>query len=232
MFLCDVAGLVSEEAVRRRAGESGGLPGVETLERGDGPDGVYSALASVRLEAPAYDVFRRLCDPEENKRIFDRTCASVNYRHILEEDPEEQSRLIEVSKTGRWRILGIPVHFESTVFAVEDWKSLEIRFRIKSSGTMQHFSGFWKMCPLRQNETVVLFYQEAVPSIPMPKLFRAFLQASSGRCAAPFWRTCATPRAPGAPGRCPTAGRRSAAARGPRRSRRDEGGREKRGSGG
>merc|ERR1719188_1080474 len=103
----------------QHVGQCGEAPEVEIVARGDGSANVFAAKAAMRVGAPAYDIFKRLCDPEENKRIFDRTCASVNYRNLLEEDPVESTRTFEVSKTGRWKIMGIPVNFESTVVAVE-----------------------------------------------------------------------------------------------------------------
>ncbi|CAK0876909.1 unnamed protein product [Prorocentrum cordatum] len=113
----------------------------------------------------------------ENKRIFDRTTASVNCRDLLTESKEDDgTRVFEVSKTGRWKIMGIPVTFESTVLAVEDWKSLEIRYRLKNPGAMRHFSGFWRLFPVGRNEALVLVYQEAVPAFPMPSFFRSFIE--------------------------------------------------------
>jgi len=174
-FKVDVAGVISEEMVRQHVGEYGEQE-IQIVERGDGPTGVYAAKAVMRLGAPAYDIFKRLCDPEENKRIFDRTTASVNCRNLISESKEDGTRVFEVSKTGRWKIMGIPVTFESTVTAVEDWKSLEIRFRLKNPGAMKHFSGFWRLFPVGRNEALVLVYQEAVPAFPMPKIFRSFIE--------------------------------------------------------
>mmetsp|Transcript_40568 Transcript_40568/g.116122 ORF Transcript_40568/g.116122 Transcript_40568/m.116122 type:complete len:266 (+) Transcript_40568:1975-2772(+) len=174
-FKVDVAGVISEEMHRQHVGKYG-EEDIQVVERGDGPTGVYAVKATMRLRAPAYDIFKRLCDPEENKRIFDRTTASVNCRDLLTESKEDGTRVFEVSKTGRWKIMGIPVTFESTVLAVEDWKSLEIRYRLKNPGAMRHFSGFWRLFPVGRNEALVLVYQEAVPAFPMPSFFRSFIE--------------------------------------------------------
>lgn len=79
-----------------------------------------------------------------------------------------------MSKSGKWRPLGIPFSFESTVLALEDWHNLEIRFRLKRPGAMKHLSGFWRMVPAGPHESVVLFYTEATPSVPVPSIFRIF----------------------------------------------------------
>lgn len=163
----------SEDALRRHEGAAGGPPEVEILSTGE-ESGVFAARGSIRLGAPAYEIFQRLTDPEENLRIFARTCASVNQRQLIEEDRAAGTRLFEVSKTGRWRLLGIPLSFESTVYAVEDWRALEIRFRLKKPGAMQHMSGFWRTVPVGPQEALVLFYNEAMPSFPVPRAFRAF----------------------------------------------------------
>jgi len=171
-FKIDISEFTTERALERHAGACGGAPEVEIVRSGEG--GVFAASGTLRVSAPALDVFKRLTDPEENQVIFARTCAAVNYRDLIEEDSVAQTRLFEVSKTGRWRLLGIPLSFESTVYALEDWRSLEIRFRLKRPGAMSHMSGFWRIVPVGPQETLVLFYNEAVPSIPMPRLVRSF----------------------------------------------------------
>lgn len=170
-FKEDVSRFTSEHAIQTHVGHSGGPPEVEILRTGE--DGIYSARGSVRVQMPALEVFKRLTNPEENKRIFERSCASVNYHKLIGEDKEAQTRLFEVSKTGRWRVLGIPFHFESTVFALEDWRALEISFGLKKPGAMQHLSGFWRTIPIGQHETLFLYYTEAVPSLPLPQIFRS-----------------------------------------------------------
>jgi len=134
LFKIDISDFTPEAAVRGHSGASGGPPEVEILRSGEA--GVFAARGTLRVSAPAMEVFRRFTDPEENSRIFSRTCTAVNYRELIEEDATAKTRLFEVSKTGRWRLLGIPLSFESTVYALEDWRSLEIRFRLKRPGAM------------------------------------------------------------------------------------------------
>jgi len=164
-----------EMALQRHVGLScGAPPEVEIIRLGEG--GVFAARGTMRVSVPAYDLFKRLTDPEENKRIFASNTASVNFRNLLEEDREKGTRLFEVSKTGRWRLIGIPLTFESTVFAEEDWRGLEIRFRLKKPGAMKHFSGFWRLVPVNRNETLVIFYNEGMPNFPFPVLFGRFVE--------------------------------------------------------
>ncbi|CAE7306478.1 unnamed protein product, partial [Symbiodinium necroappetens] len=68
----------------------------------------------------------------------------------------------------------IPINFESTVLAKEDWKKYEISFKLKKQGAMKHMSGFWRVVPVSQDEAIVLFYNEAIPFIRIPSIFRAF----------------------------------------------------------
>lgn len=171
-FMGDVSGFTSERMLETHAGACGAPPEVEILSGGQ--EGVFAAKGTMRLPAPAYEIFQRLTDPVENPRIFSRTCAAVNYRTMIEENRTAGTRLFEVSKTGRWHLFGFPFSFESTVFALEDWRSLEIRFRLKKPGFMKHMSGFWRMVPIGPQEALVLFYNEAVPSLPVPRVMRNF----------------------------------------------------------
>jgi len=118
---------------------------------------VLAARGTIRVRYNARKIFESFCDPEENKRIFDN-CASVNFRDLLHEDKVKKTRLFEVSKTGQWTLLGIPINFESTVLAMEDWKKYEISFKLKKQGAMKHMSGFWRVVPVSQDESIVLFH--------------------------------------------------------------------------
>merc|ERR550525_1547349 len=112
----------------------------------------------LRVAVPAYEIFTWLTDPVENTRIFAKRVARVNYRKLLEEDEATGTRLFEVSKTGKWRLIGIPLEYESSVFALEDWSRLEIRFWLVKPGAMRHSSGFWRIIPMGPSESLVLFY--------------------------------------------------------------------------
>jgi len=171
-FKIDISDFTPEAALEKHLGACGDPPEVQIIRAGE--EGVWAATGTLRLPAPALEVFHRLTDPEENRRIFARTCAAVNYRKLIEADEEARTRLFEVSKTGRWRLLGIPLSFESTVYALEDWRSLEIRFRLKKPGAMKHMSGFWRLVPIGARECLVLFYNEAEPNFPMPRVMRSF----------------------------------------------------------
>jgi len=171
-FKLDVSRFTSEEAKERHVGACGDPPEVEILARGE-ENGILAARGTIRVRYNAKQIFQSLCDPEENKRIFDN-CASVNLRNLIQEDVVEKTRTFEVSKTGRWTLLGIPINFESTVVAMEDWKKYEISFKLKKQGAMKHMSGFWRVVPVSQDESIVLFYNEAVPVIGIPSLFRSF----------------------------------------------------------
>jgi len=171
-FKLDVSRFTSEEAKERHIGDCGDPPEVEILSSGE-ENGVLAARGTIRVRYSAKRIFESLCDPEENKRIFDN-CASVNLRRLVQEDEESKTRTFEVSKTGRWTLLGIPINFESTVLAKEDWKKYEISFKLKKQGAMKHMSGFWRVVPVSQDEAIVLFYNEAIPFIRIPSIFRAF----------------------------------------------------------
>lgn len=170
--MLDVSRFTSEEAKERHLGECGDPPEVEILARGE-ENGVLAARGTIRVQYNARRIFESLCDPEENKRIFDN-CASVNFRQLIHEDQVKKTRLFEVSKTGQWNLLGIPINFESTVLAMEDWKKYEISFKLKKQGAMKHMSGFWRIVPVSQDESIVLFYNEAVPFIRIPSIFKVF----------------------------------------------------------
>ncbi|CAJ1354918.1 unnamed protein product [Effrenium voratum] len=142
-----------------RLGALAAILEVEILARGE-ENGILAARGTIRVRYNAKQIFQSLCDPEENKRIFDN-CASVNLRNLIQEDVVEKTRTFEVSKTGRWTLLGIPINFESTVVAMEDWKKYEISFKLKKQGAMKHMSGFWRVVPVSQDESIVLFYNEA-----------------------------------------------------------------------
>jgi len=168
----DVSFLTPQHALQRHEGACGEPPEVEIVQSGDA--GVFAAWGTLRVAESAQSVFERLTDPEENLRIFSRTAASLNYRKLVAEDKAAGTRLFEVSKSGRWKLLGLPFTFESTVLALEDWSALEIRFQLKKPGAMKHLSGFWRIVPSGPRESVVLFYNEAEPSMPIPSLFRVF----------------------------------------------------------
>eukprot|EP00931_Biecheleriopsis_adriatica_P076949 TRINITY_DN50605_c0_g1_i1.p1 TRINITY_DN50605_c0_g1~~TRINITY_DN50605_c0_g1_i1.p1 ORF type:complete len:355 (+),score=79.97 TRINITY_DN50605_c0_g1_i1:157-1221(+) len=171
-FKLDVSQFTSEEAKERHIGGCGGPPEVETVS--DSADnGVLAARGTLRVRYDARKIFEALCDPEENKRIFDN-CSSVNLRNLLEEDEVAKTRLFEVSKTGVWTLVGLPFKFESTVYALEDWRQYQISFRLKKQGAMKHMSGFWRVVPVSHNESIVLFYNEAIPIVKVPSIFRVF----------------------------------------------------------
>eukprot|EP00440_Ansanella_granifera_P011501 gb/GFBE01012486.1/.p1 GENE.gb/GFBE01012486.1/~~gb/GFBE01012486.1/.p1 ORF type:complete len:362 (+),score=54.93 gb/GFBE01012486.1/:1-1086(+) len=171
-FKLDVSQFTSEEAKERHIGACGGPPEVEIVSKGQG-NGVLAARGTLRVRYNARKIFENLCDPEENRRIFSNV-SSVNFRKLIEEDKAAKTRLFEVSKTGLWTLLGLPFKFESTVLAVEDWRKYEIDFRLKKQGAMKHMSGFWRAVPVSPDETIVLFYNEAVPIVNVPSIFRTF----------------------------------------------------------
>jgi len=169
-FLVDSKLLQSSDAVQRHTGTAGAAPEVQVVAGGEA--GIYAAMSTLRLKIPAKQVFEYFTDPDENFRIFQKHTAAVNYRNLLEEDKRAGLRTFEVSKTGRWRILGLPFSFESTVYATEDWKALEISYQLKEPGAMKHMAGFWRCVPLSPQETLVVFYHEAVPFVALPAVFR------------------------------------------------------------
>jgi len=172
VFQNDVERYSSDYALQVRQRGCSEPPEVEAIGIGECHAGVFAGLGSVRVAMPALEVFRCFTDPAVNKQIFARSVGAVNHRFLVHEDKEAKKRLFEVSKTGRWRVLGIPFGFESTVFALEDWNTLQIDFGLKKPGAMKHMSGFWRTIPVSENETLVLYYTEAVPSIPLPPIFR------------------------------------------------------------
>jgi len=171
-FKLDVSGFTPEDAKHRHVGESGGPPEVEVVSIGTNE--VLAARGTIRVPYNARKIFENICNPEENRRIFEENTASVNLRRLIEEDKVCETRLFEVSKTGRWNLLGVPITFESTVFAMEDWRKNEVSFQLKKQGAMKHMSGFWRIVPVSEDESIVFFYNEAIPSIPVPSIFRRF----------------------------------------------------------
>ncbi|CAE8628238.1 unnamed protein product [Polarella glacialis] len=83
-------------------------------------------------------------------------------------------RYFEVSKTGRWRLLGPHFKFESTVIVREDWQQMQATYRQARPGAMRHFSGFWQVVPTGKSESLVMFYTEAIPGFILPAIFRSF----------------------------------------------------------
>lgn len=180
-FKCDVSDFTTEKALQMHSGACGDPPEVEILRSGEG--GVYAARGTLRVPVNALDMYLRVTDPEENQRIFssnESTTVTLNYRKLLKEDEKLRTRLFEVSKTGQWRVYGIPFSFESCVYALEDWRCLEIRHNLKSVGAMRYMSGFWRFVPIAPSETLVLFHNEGVPFIPLPWPMRPI----GGRAAA------------------------------------------------
>eukprot|EP00913_Durusdinium_trenchii_P035519 g33239.t1 len=200
-FMLDVSRFTSEEAKERHLGECGDPPEVEILARGE-ENGVLAARGTIRVQYNARRIFESLCDPEEtkpieNKRIFDN-CASVNFRQLIHEDQVKKTRLFEVSKTGQWNLLGIPINFESTVLAMEESLFAEFSLQAEEAGgheahvrLLAHRSrqpgrlgsprsgctGRAFQPPptlVKQDESIVLFYNEAVPFIRIPSIFKVF----------------------------------------------------------
>mmetsp|Transcript_54472 Transcript_54472/g.117932 ORF Transcript_54472/g.117932 Transcript_54472/m.117932 type:complete len:299 (+) Transcript_54472:96-992(+) len=172
VFKIDVSDFTPESALQGHEGTCGGPPEVDLVGTGEG--NLWATRGTLRVEQPAYEIFRRLTDPEENMRIFSNTASALNYRKLLQEDEAKGLRLFEVSKTGRWRLFGIPLSFESTVIALEDWKGLEIKHRLKKPGAMSYMSGFWRTVPISKRETLVQFYNEGSPNFPLPAFVRTF----------------------------------------------------------
>jgi len=174
----NVSQFTAEKALLEHVGPCGGPPEIKALAIGRDRDlGIFSARGSVRVAAPATEVFERFADPVENQRMFERTIVKVNFRKLIRCDDAAKTLLYEVSKTGRWRILGIPWTSDSTVYALEDWQSLKIEFHLKEPGMMRHLSGFWHAIPVSEQETLVFYYTEAVPTFTVPQ----FLQAAAAR---------------------------------------------------
>lgn len=177
-FRNNVSQFTAERALLEHVGPCGGPPEVEALAIGRNCDsGIFAARGGVRVAAPATEVFERFVDPVENQRMFERTIVKVNLRRLIQRDDVAKTRLYEVSKTGRWRILGVPWTSDSTVYALEDWQSFKIEFHLKEPGMMQHLSGFWQVIPVSEQETLIFYYTEAVPAFPVPQ----FLQAAASR---------------------------------------------------
>jgi len=176
-FQYDISEFTSE--TREHAADLGGPPAVESFCSGEGaaigcPDGLFAAGGTLKIAVPAKEVFDWMTDPVENARIFASNVAGLNYRKFLGAGAGPGTRCYEVSKVGKWRLLGIPLSFESTVIAVEDWEKLEVRYMLKKPGAMRVMAGFWRAVQLNSRETLVLFYTEGVPNFPMPGILRRF----------------------------------------------------------
>jgi len=172
MFEIDTSLMTSEDAVRRHAGRCNGDPEVQVVRQGE--EGLYAARSTLRVAVPAYELFCWLTDPDKNAQIFAKRVVRVNQRTLVKEDKRAETRLFEVTKTGKFRLLGIPLEYESTVMALEDWRDLEIRFWQIRPGVMRHSAGFWRIIPTGPSEAVVLFFSEAVPSFELPSALRPF----------------------------------------------------------
>lgn len=157
-----------EDALQSHTSACGGPPDVKVIQAGEG--GIFAARGTLRIAVPALKIFETVTNPDLNLRIFKDT--ELNYRKPLED--QNGSKLFEVSKTGTFRILGIPLSWESTVFALEDWHALEIRYALKRPGAMKRLTGFWRFIPIGDHETMVIFYNEAQPAFPLPSLFHRF----------------------------------------------------------
>ncbi|CAE8624294.1 unnamed protein product [Polarella glacialis] len=171
-FQLDVSDFTPAEAVRRHAGSSGGPPVVQSLRTGS-PGGLFAVKGTLRIPVAAPEVFKWLTDPEMSAHIFARHVASCNYRKALDIG-KRTIRYFEVSKTGRWRLLGIHFKFESTVIVREDWQQMQATYRQARPGAMRHFSGFWQVVPTGKSESLVMFYTEAIPGFPLPAILRRF----------------------------------------------------------
>jgi len=173
-FEANISSFTSEDAKRRHQGPCGGRPQVELIHWGQ--QGLYAARSTVRIAVPARTIMQWLTTPEINVKIFAKQTARANYRKLLHEDRKAGRYVFESSKTGQWRLFGIPIRHESTVIALEDWRRFEIRYWLKKPGAMKHFSGFWRMIPDGRQETLVLFYHEAVPAFPVPTVLRPVIR--------------------------------------------------------
>eukprot|EP00439_Symbiodinium_sp_Y106_P066790 s122_g10.t4 len=146
-------------------------PSVQSMRAGE-QNGLFAVSGALRLAHGALKVFTWLTDAKESEKVFSEHVQSCNSRRLLAERGSQ--KLVEVSKTGRWRLLGIPFSFESTVTVLEDWRDYKATFRQKKRGAMNHFAGFWQVVPVSTEESVVLLYTEAVPGFPVPSLLRRF----------------------------------------------------------
>ncbi|CAE7945127.1 unnamed protein product [Symbiodinium sp. KB8] len=146
-------------------------PSVQSMRAGE-QNGLFAVSGALRLAHGALKVFTWLTDAKESEKVFSEHVQSCNSRRLLAERGNQ--KLVEVSKTGRWRLLGIPFSFESTVTVLEDWRDYKATFRQKKRGAMKHFAGFWQVVPVSTEESVVLLYTEAVPGFPVPSLLRRF----------------------------------------------------------
>jgi len=146
-------------------------PSVQSMRAGE-QNGLFAVSGALRLAHGALKVFTWLTDAKESEKVFSEHVQSCNSRRLLAERGSQ--KLVEVSKTGRWRLLGIPFSFESTVTVLEDWRDYKATFRQKKRGVMNHFAGFWQVVPVSAEESVVLLYTEAVPGFPVPSLLRRF----------------------------------------------------------
>ena len=150
---------------------SGDEPSVQSMRAGE-HSGLFAVSGALRLSQGALKVFTWLTDAEKSEEVFSQHMHSCNKRRILGEKGHE--KLVEVSRVGRWRLLGIPFSFESNVTVLEDWQNYKASFRQKARGAMKHFAGFWQVVPTSREESVVLLYTEAVPGFPVPSLLRRF----------------------------------------------------------
>mmetsp|Transcript_45266 Transcript_45266/g.125603 ORF Transcript_45266/g.125603 Transcript_45266/m.125603 type:complete len:329 (+) Transcript_45266:207-1193(+) len=173
-FQGNVSSITFEEALRMHRGPCGGPPQVQLLSWG--LNGLYSARSTLRVALPARMVMEWLTTPEKNLEIFAKHTVRLNYRKLLRDDSRAGTRLYESSKTGQFKFFGVNIQHESTVFALEDWHSFEIRYWLKRPGAMKHFSGFWQMVPIGRRETLVVFYHEAELAFAVPLVLKPVIK--------------------------------------------------------
>lgn len=175
-FKVDISDFTPKAVLQRYTGTAASPPEVVSVRAGE--EGIFAVRGVLKLQIPAHDVFVWLTDPVETARIFSSHVASAHHRKVLMDTTDKLKRggfkLVEVSKTGRWRLLGISFSFESTVLVREDWRKLRAEYKQKRPGAMKHFSGFWQVIPAGKRESLVLLYSEAIPGFPVPALLKRF----------------------------------------------------------
>ncbi|CAE7943845.1 unnamed protein product, partial [Symbiodinium necroappetens] len=83
-------------------------PSVQSMRAGE-QNGLFAVSGALRLAHGALKVFTWLTDAKESEKVFSEHVQSCNSRRLLAERGNQ--KLVEVSKTGRWRLLGIPFSF-------------------------------------------------------------------------------------------------------------------------
>uniref|UniRef100_A0A7S1TBJ8 Coenzyme Q-binding protein COQ10 START domain-containing protein n=1 Tax=Compsopogon caeruleus TaxID=31354 RepID=A0A7S1TBJ8_9RHOD len=154
---------------------------------------------AVRLPCKPAKVYQVMTDPN-NRKVFKNIVRTLS-RQVVYFDALAGVREVEVEQVGRWKFLGFQGTFDARVSVTELWRSREAHYKLIPSqnggggGFMRHFSGRWKVLPLRcdsrpgrtddcdllptqdgANASLVITHQEIQPRLVPPPPLSSYLR--------------------------------------------------------